>query len=191
MCTNRALVNSLECYMDELVDCFEEFVKNSIIIISVAVAFLVAMIAYVLKMIADRSDPTYVAGGTYARVRRGDLQGGSATSLNRQKNRSQKQNPVKDNFVMFDAQDEKTSTTSASPVSDQACSDEKILRDIGFTSCSRPDCDPVNCPNAVSKPRISIPSLPTDDEICPAPSQTSSKKLDSCCSMCCNNKCDG
>lgn len=62
MCTNRALVDSLECYMDDLVESFEDFVKKSIIAISVTIGLLVAMIAYIFKMNNDRSQAPPLAG---------------------------------------------------------------------------------------------------------------------------------
>ncbi|RVE51637.1 hypothetical protein evm_003769 [Chilo suppressalis] len=55
MCTNPRLVNSLECYMDDLVDCFEDFVTKSLVIVSLAIGAVIVMIGYVLKMLNDRN----------------------------------------------------------------------------------------------------------------------------------------
>lgn len=41
--------------MDDLVDCFEDFVKKSLVIISVAVGALIVMMGYLLKVVTDRS----------------------------------------------------------------------------------------------------------------------------------------
>ncbi|KAJ8729960.1 hypothetical protein PYW07_016998 [Mythimna separata] len=49
------LLNQLESYMDDLVDCFEAFVKKSMLVVSVAVGSLVLMVMYVLKLISERA----------------------------------------------------------------------------------------------------------------------------------------
>lgn len=64
MCSNRAIVDSLECYMDDLVECFEDFVKKSLLVISFGIGLIVAMLAYLLKTVCERPPiQNIVAGG--------------------------------------------------------------------------------------------------------------------------------
>lgn len=49
MCTN-----GLEDYIDELVECFEDFIRKSLLMISVTLGTIVLMVMYVLKLLSDR-----------------------------------------------------------------------------------------------------------------------------------------
>lgn len=65
MCSNRAVVESVECYMDDLVECFEDFVKKSLIIISFGIGVIVAMLLYLLKTVCDRQPLHNAMTGLY------------------------------------------------------------------------------------------------------------------------------
>ncbi|XP_060802835.1 uncharacterized protein LOC132902306 [Amyelois transitella] len=54
MCTNEALVESLECYMDEILENFQDFVKKSLVLITVAIGSLVGILLYILKSVNHR-----------------------------------------------------------------------------------------------------------------------------------------
>lgn len=62
MCSS-ALVETIECYMDDVVECFEDFVKKSLCVFTVGIGALVAVIFYLLKSFHERSSiPTLPAG---------------------------------------------------------------------------------------------------------------------------------
>lgn len=63
MCSNRAIVDSLECYMDDLVETFEDFVKKSLIVISFGIGAIVAMLVYLLKTVCERQHLYNVMNG--------------------------------------------------------------------------------------------------------------------------------
>lgn len=63
MCSNRAIVDSLECYMDDLVECFEDFVKKSLLVISFGIGLIVAMLAYLLKTVCERPPIQNIVAG--------------------------------------------------------------------------------------------------------------------------------
>lgn len=50
----NAVVESLECYMDEIIETFEYFVKKSLLLFSVGVCSVVVMLVYVLRMLTER-----------------------------------------------------------------------------------------------------------------------------------------
>lgn len=56
MCSNETLVDQLECYVDDLVECFEDFVKKSLIVITIAVGAVIGLLVYVLKMVTERQE---------------------------------------------------------------------------------------------------------------------------------------
>ncbi|KAJ8728293.1 hypothetical protein PYW08_016678 [Mythimna loreyi] len=56
MCTEDRLLSQMESYLDEMVDCFEAFVKKSMLVVSVAVGTLVLMVMYVLKLMSERTN---------------------------------------------------------------------------------------------------------------------------------------
>ncbi|KAJ0177338.1 hypothetical protein K1T71_007347 [Dendrolimus kikuchii] len=55
MCSHSGLLDSVECRMDDLVCSFEDFVKKSLVIVSVALGAVVLMLVYVLKIVTDRT----------------------------------------------------------------------------------------------------------------------------------------
>lgn len=63
MSQNRALVDSLECYMEDLVESFEDFVKKSLILMFVGVGTMVMMLIYMLKVITDRTGTPNASAG--------------------------------------------------------------------------------------------------------------------------------
>ncbi|CAH0579400.1 unnamed protein product [Chrysodeixis includens] len=56
MCTN-----ALEDYICELVECFEDYVKKSLLLVSVTLGTIVLMVMYVLKLLADRPNASLTA----------------------------------------------------------------------------------------------------------------------------------
>lgn len=49
MCTNR-----LECYMNDIADSVEDFVKKSLILLAIAIASVVGLIFYVIKVVTNQ-----------------------------------------------------------------------------------------------------------------------------------------
>lgn len=48
--SSNAVADRIEFYMDELIDSFEDFVKKSLVLITLALASVVIMAMYVMKM---------------------------------------------------------------------------------------------------------------------------------------------
>ncbi|KAJ2937868.1 hypothetical protein O0L34_g18690 [Tuta absoluta] len=68
MCSNPWLLESFECYMEDLIECFEGFVKKALFIITLAASIVIAIAIFFLKNIKDRNFPSrrscYVGGET-------------------------------------------------------------------------------------------------------------------------------
>ncbi|OWR51945.1 hypothetical protein KGM_205728 [Danaus plexippus plexippus] len=58
MCSQRAIVDNLECCIDDLVECFEDFIRKSLLIIFLGIGVVIGLLIYLLKMIAERSPIT-------------------------------------------------------------------------------------------------------------------------------------
>ncbi|XP_059047168.1 uncharacterized protein LOC131842608 isoform X2 [Achroia grisella] len=200
MCTNSALVDSLECYMDDLVDCFQDFIKKSLIVISIAIGTLVVMLMYVLKAITERLLITSNGTGNTPNVILQDSGLSLSCNTNTPSNNLQygnSRNLSKSNIDVRSYKDvyKKTSmpSTNTNTMPSVASYDEKVLKNIGFSNCSKscmPNKRSLTCNNR-SSIRLTVPSLPT----CTHPNQSSSSQSrekyisdrSSCCSMCCDD----
>ncbi|XP_028177735.1 uncharacterized protein LOC114365378 isoform X2 [Ostrinia furnacalis] len=154
MCTNSArLVNSLECYMDDLVDCFEDFVKKSLLIISVAVGALIVMLGYVLKIISERAQVPLLGSPAVAQqidtTRTSCPQSCSSARTSQpdvqndlQKSKSSTLPQKSTNSIAMpcfrkDCRKTMSAAANTGPLSSTPSFDEKVLRNIGLSSCSK------------------------------------------------------
>ncbi|XP_059047169.1 uncharacterized protein LOC131842608 isoform X3 [Achroia grisella] len=144
MCTNSALVDSLECYMDDLVDCFQDFIKKSLIVISIAIGTLVVMLMYVLKAITERLLITSNGTGNTPNVILQDSGLSLSCNTNTPSNNLQygnSRNLSKSNIDVRSYKDvyKKTSmpSTNTNTMPSVASYDEKVLKNIGFSNCSK------------------------------------------------------
>ncbi|XP_031765402.2 uncharacterized protein LOC116413001 isoform X1 [Galleria mellonella] len=199
MCTNRGLVDNLECYMDDLVDCFDDFIKKSLIIVSVAIGALVIMLVYVLKIVTERPQVAHTTTGNESNI---SLQNtGLSFSHNTdirsnilQSAKSSK-NSMKNNTEVHSPEQSCKRTTSANTDTSPSESslDESVLRNMGFSNCSK-GCMPNKksiTRNNSSDTRITTPSLPTCILSNPVPLSEPCQEYvpnrGSCCSMCCDD----
>ncbi|GBP46473.1 hypothetical protein EVAR_28052_1 [Eumeta japonica] len=53
MCSNQ-LIESVECYMDEIFDTFEEFLKKSLVVVSISIGTIVLLLIYVTNVGSGR-----------------------------------------------------------------------------------------------------------------------------------------
>ncbi|KAG6450284.1 hypothetical protein O3G_MSEX006481 [Manduca sexta] len=180
MCTNVALVDRLECYMDELVGNFEDFVKKSLVIITIAVGGVIAVLIYALKVINDRqleSIPSRYSTQFHA-TKSTSKTGKYSKNCKSIVLQTSKSIPKSDKFA------------NTEPISRDPSNDETILSSVALSTCSK------SCPSSsrslvrkASPARPTIPSLPTNytnRRLSPArvcPKLVTTKK--SCCSLCC------
>ncbi|CAH2234997.1 jg18996 [Pararge aegeria aegeria] len=82
MSSNQAVADRVECYMDELVECFEDFVKKSLLVITVGIAVVVGMLLYMLKVLTDREPTSDTTPGDIVKFTKGTgrFQGGDAAA---------------------------------------------------------------------------------------------------------------
>ncbi|KAL0841429.1 hypothetical protein ABMA28_015113 [Loxostege sticticalis] len=204
MSTNSArLINSLECYMDDLVDCFEDFVKKSLVIISVAVGALIVMMGYLLKVVTDRSQvqmmgpPPGVPHRTDAAINYmqsapnsvGPSRSNVQDDLQKSRSSTLPQKNTVMSFVKKDPTRTKSAAANTNPVSSVPSFDERVLRNIGLSSCSKRCLGKRSVVRNSSASRIGIPSMPTcipNHHIStPRPCSKYITSRNSCCSMCC------
>ncbi|XP_004932528.1 uncharacterized protein LOC101745261 isoform X1 [Bombyx mori] len=188
MCSNETLVDQLECYVDDLVECFEDFVKKSLIVITIAVGAVIGLLVYVLKMVTERQEALSHASIVPA-----------LEDISRQRGNSSDPNniPTKTSeTVLHDYEAENTlnaeidknaknspdtSTKSANtlPLPVIAGFDAKVLRDIGLSDCSK------NCKERI----LSLNRDQTNKRSTSLnKNQDTVETKTSCCSICCEDE---
>ncbi|CAH2106202.1 unnamed protein product [Euphydryas editha] len=155
MCSNRAIVDSLECYMDDLVECFEDFVKKSLLVISFGIGLIVAMLAYLLKTVCERPPIQNIVAenAVSAQNQIRNMERKNEQILGNNNNYSNYTNKNSNKLPQKNGQKETLPLPSGSRVVQTTIGvntipriqtmpsyDEQVLRDIGFSSCSRSGC---------------------------------------------------
>ncbi|XP_045771435.1 uncharacterized protein LOC123871595 isoform X2 [Maniola jurtina] len=207
----------IECYMDELIDCFEDFVKKSLIVISVGIAAIVGLLLYLLKVVSYRP-PSNIITESAANDNNNNQTGSMGLEETKNQKRlfnfkllQKKSSRQGSNTSLSKGSSTKIVTDvntvsghiNTSPLTKKLSFDEKVLRDVGLTSCSKlHTCERTNshsyipCRVPVSsksptnrKSDHAIRSTQSKNYIpAPLPICPKSPKKGSCCSICCEDQ---
>ncbi|XP_075973942.1 uncharacterized protein LOC142975133 [Anticarsia gemmatalis] len=195
MCTTEeCLADTLECYMDELVDSYDDFVKKSLWLISLALGSLVIMAIYMMKVLTNRSGDG--SRGRTGAVARGIMATSSSASRESVSTKEMMSNKKKKKVKRAYSVNSCTSLTCTSAQCGRGPSrssvEEKIIREIGFSTCSQTSIAKRECEKCNrSAHRIAIPSayIPPNLQRRASNSHHCNRLLGSptsCCSLCCN-----
>ncbi|XP_039754584.1 uncharacterized protein LOC120629655 [Pararge aegeria] len=206
MSSNQAVADRVECYMDELVECFEDFVKKSLLVITVGIAVVVGMLLYMLKVLTDReptSDTTPEFSSSAPNLSRNinteDYQKRFYSRSNRNVSPGSKLSSRKSSCKITPA----VNTTSNQPLTQNQSSDEKVLNNIGLSSFTKLHaCDSTNSNSFIPCRVPSQCTLPQKYSSVDSIGHKLSKhhmasmpiypkevpKTGSCCSLCCNDE---
>ncbi|CAG4990555.1 unnamed protein product [Colias eurytheme] len=150
MCSNRGLVDRIECCMEDIVECFEDYITKSLIALSVALGIIVASVVYLLKIVSERTlEISPSSASANSQYRRNDIrntrsyrqaQGRRQLLVDGKQSKPRRDN-VKENYLMIGKQDEQVSTTPGlKNVRSIPSFDESVLREVGLSCCAKPCC---------------------------------------------------
>ncbi|XP_047529659.1 uncharacterized protein LOC125065855 isoform X2 [Vanessa atalanta] len=210
MCSNRAIADSLECCMDDLVECFEDFVKKSLFVISFGVCLIIAMLAYILKVVKERppiqniiADHAVTEDAASAQYEIRDMEQKDDQALKNEFFSKFSQKDKQKDDILFPNESYVQTTTAVNTIprlQTMPSYDERVLREIGFSSCSKSGCkrrfgnnndvpSRVPIPNLTSSPPKykSIHSILLSKHNISSSQLCSKTKRGSSCSICSNN----
>lgn len=133
MCTN-ALLDSLECYLEDIVDEFEDFIKKSFIAVSLGIASIVFLFLYALRSISERGSGQPQAESTNTRVR-SDFQAKGKLNQSQIETYEVKTEP-RSGFKREDDDEMRTSLNIKTEPSNMSNMDEEVVQNVGYC-CSR------------------------------------------------------
>ncbi|XP_046960002.1 uncharacterized protein LOC124530059 [Vanessa cardui] len=165
MCSNRALADSLECCMDDLVECFEDFVKKSLFVISFGLCLIIAMLAYILKVVQERPPIQSIIAEDVANaqydIRKMEQKDDETFLKDNFFSKYSEKDKQKDDILFPSESYVQTSTAvNTNPrLQTMPSYDERVLREIGFSSCSKSGCKRRLSNNSDVPSRVPIPNL--------------------------------
>ncbi|XP_050346094.1 uncharacterized protein LOC126770635 isoform X2 [Nymphalis io] len=159
----RAIVDTLECYMDDLVECFEDFVKKSLFVISFGIGLIIALLAYILKIVQDRPPTPHIiaeaAVNAQYEIRNMEQKNDQSNGLF---NKFSQKASQKDILNPNESRVQTTTAVNTIPrLQPMPSYDEQVLREIGFSSCSKSGCRRRFGNNNDIPSRVPVPSFPS------------------------------